>query len=406
MGHVAGCGLAVLGCGRLPPLKRRVQYLGAMDIDITELTRQLVAIDSVNPDLVPGGRGEAEIARFVATWARDRGLDVEVVEPVAGRPSVLVSARGTGGGRSLLLCAHTDTVGVSGMTDPFGARVAGGRLYGRGAVDMKGSLAACLVATARLAGRNLAGDVVLAAVADEENASIGATAVAGRVRTDAAIVTEPVAGGGVCVAHKGFVWLRVTVTGRAAHGSRPEEGVDAIAAMGRILTGVQTLGRSLRAGPRHPLLGTGSVHASMIEGGQEMSSYPERCVLGVERRTIPGEDADGARAELERIVAEARAQDPALDARVEVTLARRPYEVDQAEPIVREVLREVEAHGEARIAGAAGWMDSAVFAEAGIPSVILGPDGEGLHSTEEWVDLESVARLARTLQAVASRFCA
>jgi acetylornithine deacetylase len=375
-------------------------------IDITELTRQLVAIDSVNPDLVPGGKGEAEIAAFVADWARERGLDVEVVEPVAGRPSVLATARGTGGGRSLLLYAHTDTVGVAGMTDPFGARVVGGRLYGRGAVDMKGSLAACLAATAALAGQELAGDVVLAAVADEENASIGATAVAKRVKTDAAIVTEPVAGGGVCVAHKGFVWLRVTVTGRAAHGSRPEEGIDAIARMGRILTGVHTLGQSLRAGPRHPLLGTGSVHASLIEGGQEMSSYPERCVLGVERRTIPGEDADRARAELERIVADARAEDPPLDAQVEVTLARRPFEVDQAEAIVQEVLREVEGYGEARIVGSAGWMDSAVFADAGIPSVIVGPDGEGLHAVEEWVDLASVARLTRTLEAVASRFCA
>jgi acetylornithine deacetylase len=386
-------------------LLRRVQYLGPVAIDITELTRQLVAIDSVNPDLVPGGNGEAEIAAFVARWARERGLDVEVVEPVPGRPSVLATARGTGGGRSLLLYAHTDTVGVAGMTDPFGARVAGGRLYGRGAMDMKGSLAACMAATVALAGQELAGDVVLAAVADEENASIGAAAVAKRVRTDAAIITEPV-GGGVCIAHKGFVWLRVTITGRAAHGSRPAEGIDAIAKMGRILTGVEDLDRSLRSGRGHLLLGTGSAHASLIEGGQEMSSYPERCVLGVERRTIPGEDAHLARAEMERIVAEARAQDPALDARVEVTLARSPYEVDRSEPIVQEVLREAETYGEGHIAGSAGWMDSAVFAEAGIPSVIVGPGGEGLHAVEEWVDLASVARLASTLEAVARRFCA
>jgi acetylornithine deacetylase len=375
-------------------------------VDIVELTRRLVAINSVNPDLVPGGKGEAEIAAFVASWARERGLDVEVVEPVAGRPSVLATARGTGGGRSLLLYAHSDTVGVAGMTDPFGARVAGGRLYGRGAVDMKGSLAACMAATAALAGQGLAGDVVLAAVADEENASIGAAAVARVVRTDAAIVTEPVGGGGVCIAHKGFVWLRVTIIGRAAHGSRPAEGIDAIAKMGRILTGIEDLDRSLRTGRRHPLLGNGSVHASLIDGGQEMSSYPERCVLGVERRTIPGEDAHLARAEMEQIVAAARGQDPALVAQVEVTLARSPYEVDQAEPIVQEVLREVETYGEARIAGSSGWMDSAVFAEAGIPSVIVGPHGDGLHASEEWVDLASVARLARTLQAVASRFCA
>jgi acetylornithine deacetylase len=223
-----------------------------MTSDVAELTRQLITVNSINPDLVPGGAGEAEIAAFVAAWARDRGLRVQVVEPAPGRPSVLVTAKGTGGGRTLVLNAHMDTVGVAGMADPFGGRVEGGRLYGRGAVDMKGSLAACMAAAAALAGRGLAGDVVLAAVADEENASIGARAVAPLLAgADAAIVTEP-CGGGVCIAHKGFVWLRVTVTGRAAHGSRPEEGVDAIAKMGRILTGVAALDGELRARRRAP----------------------------------------------------------------------------------------------------------------------------------------------------------
>jgi acetylornithine deacetylase len=379
-----------------------------MATDITELTRRLVAIDSVNPALVPGGRGEAEIAAFVADWARERGLDVEVVEPVTGRPSVVATARGTGGGRSLMLYAHMDTVGVAGMADPFGGRVDNGLLYGRGAVDMKASLAACMAATEALAGRGLAGDVVLAAVADEEAASVGAIAVAEHVTTDAAIVTEPVGDGenDICIAHKGFVWLRVTVAGRAAHGSRAEEGIDAIAKMGRILTGVQALDLQLRAGPRHPLLGTGSVHASLIEGGQELSSYPNRCVLGVERRTVPGEDEASARAELEAIVARARAEDETLDATVESTLARSPFEIDRDAPIVREVIQEIERDGEARIVGSAGWMDSAVFADAGIPSAIIGPNGDGAHAVEEWVDLASTQRLARRLEAAATRYCA
>ena len=376
--------------------------------DVAELTRRLVGIESINPDLVPGGSGEADVAAFVAGWARERGLAVEIVEPVPGRPSVVATAPGTGGGRSLVLNAHMDTVGVAGMEgDPFGGRIERGRLYGRGALDMKGSLAACMIAAADLAGRGLSGDVVLAAVADEEVASIGARAVAERLRADAAIVAEPT-GGDVCVAHKGFVWLRVEIAGRAAHGSRPDLGVDAIAKMGRVLTGVGELDRTLRDGPRHPLLGTGSVHASTVEGGQEMSSYPDRCALGVERRTVPGEAEDQVRGELDAIVAAAREADPRLEARVEVTLTRDAFQVGEDEPVVRHVMEAAaEARGgPPRVVGAGGWMDSAVFGAAGIPSVVIGPDGDGAHAAVEWVDVASLERLRDVLVAAASRFCA
>lgn len=375
--------------------------------DTARVAAQLVEIESINPDLVPGGKGEAPIAAFVAEWARGHGLAVELIEPVAGRPSVVATAPGSGGGRSLILYAHMDTVGVAGMPRPFDARIENGRLYGRGAFDMKGSLAACMVATAELARRRLAGDVVLVAVADEENASIGARAVVERVEADAAIVTEP-SGGEVCVAHKGFVWLRVEVAGRAAHGSRPEAGVDAIAKMGRVLTGVEALDLSLRAGPRHPLLGTGSVHASLIEGGQEMSSYPDRCVLGIERRTVPGETADQVKGELEDILARARAEDPAFDGQVDVTLSRSSFQVGEHQPIVQEVLSAVAAaEGRTpRLVGEPPWMDSAVFADAGIPAVVFGPVGAGAHSAVEWVDLHSVERLREVLVTVAGRFCA
>jgi acetylornithine deacetylase len=375
--------------------------------DVAALAARLVAIDSVNPDLVPGGRGEAEIAAFVAGWARERGLQVEVVEPVPGRPSVIAGAKGSGGGRCLVLCAHLDTVGVAGMAEPFAARIVGDRLYGRGALDMKGSLAACMVAVSTAAEQQLRGDVVLAAVADEEAASLGARAVVEHLRADGAVVAEP-CGGEVCIAHKGFVWLSVEVAGRAAHGSRPEVGVDAIARTGPILTGIAALDRRLRAGCGHPLLGTGSVHASLVEGGQEMSSYPGRCWVGLERRTVPGEDAALARAELEEIVAAVRRQIPDLDARVEVTLAREPFQVDPAQPIVRaavEAFSAVEGRPP-RLVGEGGWMDSAVFSGAGIPAVVVGPVGEGAHATVEWVDVASLERLVRVLLATALGFCA
>src|SRR5712691_5742855 len=239
--------------------------------ETTELLRQLVAINSINPDLVPDGPGEAEIARFVASWLESAGLEIELNEPEPGRPNVIGIVRGSGGGRSLILNAHMDTVGVAGMERPHEPLITGNRLYGRGAYDMKGGLASIMVAAARAKPLNLGGDVILTAVSDEEYASIGTASVVKRWRADAAIVTEPT-GLDVCVAHKGFVWLELETVGVAAHGSRPELGVDAIAAMGGVLMGVKRLGAELESSWPHPLLGTGSVHASLIEGGQELSS--------------------------------------------------------------------------------------------------------------------------------------
>src|SRR5437879_6089974 len=256
---------------------------------LSDLICELVAIESVNPDLVPSGSGETAIAQYVASWMSAAGLDVEIVEPVPGRPSVVSVLRGTGGGRSLMLNAHMDTVGAGGMPDAFSPRVEEERIYGRGAYDMKASLAAIMITAREAAKLRLKGDLIITAVADEEVASLGTSAVLEKYRADAAIVTEPTELR-LCLAHKGFVWLEVETTGVVAHGSRADIGVDAIAHMGRILTGVLELNERLRSGPRHPLLGTGSIHASLIEGGQEMSTYPARCIAKLERRTLPGED--------------------------------------------------------------------------------------------------------------------
>jgi acetylornithine deacetylase len=207
--------------------------------DLAKLLSQLVAIDSVNPSLVPGGAGEREIAAFVAAWAREAGLEVEVLEATPGRPSVIARARGTGGGRSLLLCGHCDTVTTEGMRDPR-PRVDGDPLYGRGAYDMKAGVAAALVACREAAALGLAGDVIVAAVADEEHASLGVQEVLAAVTAGAAIVTEPTELE-LVVAHRGFVWSEIEVSGRAAHGSRPHLGVDAIVKTGPILTALGEL---------------------------------------------------------------------------------------------------------------------------------------------------------------------
>ena len=237
------------------------------------LVADLVAIDSVNPELVPGGAGELEIARFIAGWLEAAGVETRVDEIAPGRANVIGVARGTGGGRTLLLNGHTDTVGHDGYERPLEPHVEGDRLYGRGGFDMKGGVAAAMWACAEAAQLELPGDVVVAAVCDEEFASIGTQAVAEQISADAAIVTEPTALE-ICVAHKGFAWLEVEIAGRAAHGSQPQLGVDAIAKAGRVLTGIENLGRRLAREPGHALLGPGSVHASLIAGGQEMSSYP------------------------------------------------------------------------------------------------------------------------------------
>ncbi len=382
--------------------------VSAMQGELTDLTSRLVAIDSVNPDLVPGGSGETELVRFVATWLEERGLEVERDDLRRGeRWNVIGVARGSGGGRSLLLNAHMDTVGVAGMEHPFEPRVEGGRLHGRGAYDMKGSLAAIMLAGARARDLGLRGDVVVAAVADEEVASIGSVALCPKWQTDAAIVAEPTELE-LAVAHRGFVWLDIESAGRAAHGSRPELGVDAIAKMGRILVGLEGLDRELRANPTHPLLGSGSLHASLIEGGQELSSYPDRCLLRAERRTIPGETAESVEEEFRRVVAEAAASDADVRAEVTATFSREPFDVAEEEAIVQSVRRQAGAvlGRDPRIVGVPFWTDAGLLAQAGVPTVLFGPAGEGAHAVVEWVDLESVERCAEVYLAVAAELCA
>jgi acetylornithine deacetylase len=377
----------------------------AMRDALVELIHALVAIDSVNPALVPGGAGERAAAAAVLAWAADAGLEADVLEGTPGRPSVVVRARGTGGGRTLMLCGHLDTVTTEGMADP-GPRIEGDRLHGRGAYDMKAGVAAALVACREAAALALRGDVVVAAVADEEHASLGVQEVLGAVRADAAVVTEPTELE-LVVAHRGFVWAEIEVTGRAAHGSRPHLGVDAIVKAGPILAAIGALDESLGA-RTHPLLGRGSVHASTIRGGEELSSYPARCVVGLERRTLPGETAADIEADLAALLDRCRAADPALDAEARILLVREPFQIEpDAELVttVRAVAAEVLGAAPP-IAGAAYWADAAFIAAAGIPTVMFGPAGEGAHAAEEWVGIASTEAVARTLVATAARVCA
>jgi acetylornithine deacetylase len=375
--------------------------------EITELLRRLVAIDSVNPDLVPGGAGEGEIACFVAGWLERAGLTVTVEEAAPGRPNVIAVARGSGGGRSLLLNAHMDTVGVAGMLRPHEPYVEGNRLYGRGAYDMKAGLAAIMMAGAAARRHSLRGDVILTAVCDEEFASIGTASVVKGWHADAAILTEPTQLD-ICVAHKGFCWLDIETTGVAAHGSLPEVGLDAIVKMGKVLVGLEALDRSLRSGPEHPLLGSGSLHASLITGGQELSSYPDRCLLSVERRTVPGETRELVEQQIGAILDGIAASDPQFQASMKTMLTQQPFEIAEDAPIVQTLLQQATRilGDEPGIGGAFGWMDSALLAAAGIPTVIFGPGGDGAHAVVEWSDLDQLQRCADVLIATIEDFCA
>jgi acetylornithine deacetylase len=267
-------------------------------------------------------------------------------------------------------------------------------------------VAAALVACREARRLGLAGDVVVAAVADEEHASLGVQEALGAVRADAAVVTEPTELA-LAVAHKGFVWLEIEITGRAAHGSRPHLGVDAIVKAGPILTALGELDAAL-AETTHPLLGRASIHASLIEGGTELSSYPARCVVRIERRTLPGETAADVERELSALVARCRAADPDLVADVRTLLVREPFEIVQDHELVGLAASAfADATGSPpAVGGVSYWADSAFIAAAGIPTILLGPSGEGAHAAEEWVSLADTETVARALVELARRFCA
>jgi len=372
-----------------------------------QLLRTLVAIDSVNPSLVPGAAGEGAIADAIAQHLRRIGLDVEIQEVAPGRPNVIGVLEGRAPGRSLMLCGHTDTVGVEGMRAPFDPVERDGRLYGRGAQDMKGGVAAMIDAARVIATEGLAaGRLIVAAVVDEEYESIGADALVRQWRADAAVVTEPT-DMRIAIGHKGFAWFEVETRGRAAHGSRPKDGRDAIMRMGRVLQRLEALDRRLQEQPPHPLMGTASLHASLIEGGRELSSYPDRCVLRLERRTVSGESDERVRRELDEILEALRADDAEFEASIRSLFARPSYEVPSAHELPRTLLRALHSHADvdAGFCGMSFWTDAAVLGESGIPSVLFGPGGAGLHSIEEYVEVRDVLRCRDTLAALAREWC-
>jgi acetylornithine deacetylase len=380
-----------------------------MDRDPTiALLEDLVAIDSVNPSLVPGAPGEREIAGRIAEECRAGGFSVEIREVAPGRPNVIAILEGQRPGPALMFCGHMDTVGVTGMERPFRPYHRDGRLYGRGAQDMKGGLAAMIGAARQVAdeGGLAKGRLIVAAVVDEEHASLGADALVQTCRADAAVVTEPT-DLDVAVAHKGFEWVEIRTGGRAAHGSRPRDGRDAILRMGRVLGRLEVLDRQLQAQAPHALLGTASLHASLISGGHELSSYPERCVLQLERRTLPGEPAGVALDEVHAILGRLHDEDADFDAEARMGFGRTAYEIGSAQPLPEMLMNAAVSAGcRPKRVGMSFWSDAAILSAAGIPTVLFGPGGAGLHSNEEYVTVRDVCVCRDTLAALARNFTA
>jgi acetylornithine deacetylase len=377
--------------------------------DAVALTRALVRVDSRNPTLVDGAPGEDAVARLLAAVLESWGFRVELQDAAPGRPNVIARIGHGRGGRSLMFNGHLDVVGVDGMTHaPFGGEHRDGRIFGRGASDMKAGVAAMCAAAARAAGDGtLTGEITVAGVADEEFESLGTrTLVARGVRADAAIVTEPTRLA-IMPAHKGFVWLDVTVRGRAAHGSRWEIGVDAIRHAGLLLAELDRIDSDDLPLRSHPLLGRPSVHASVIEGGSGMSTYPERCLLRLERRTIPGERVADVVSEVEAACARIRARRPTFAAELAVGVTQSPSDVALEAPIVRALDAALRARGEvARVEGMSAWTDAAILNDAGIPAICFGPGDIGLaHAAEEYVIIEEIERATAVLADLARQWC-
>ncbi len=375
---------------------------------IRNTLRTLVGINSINPDLVPGAPGEGDIARFIAAELSDMGVEPDLTEIAPRRFNVTAKLTSTGTGNSLLFNAHMDTVGIDGMADPFSAREDNGRIYGRGAVDMKGGIAAILGAVKALQDKaiTLGGDLYLAFVADEEYLSIGTEAVVSDMRADAAIVAEP-SGLAVCTAHKGFGLFEIETTGVAAHGGGYQGGVDANTHMARIAVELEKLQNRLRSERSHPLLGSATIHVPLISGGAQLFMYSPRCVMHVERRTLPGETREAVEREIEDIIADLAQGDPTFNAKATLSLWRDAFDTSEDAPIVRAV-----GNGVQQVLGTAPtyvghhwWEDSALFADAGMDTVVIGPVGEGLHAEVEWCDMQSVVDLAAILALSAIAYC-
>jgi acetylornithine deacetylase/succinyl-diaminopimelate desuccinylase-like protein len=379
--------------------------------DVVTLVSDLVRIDSSNSWLTPGAPGESEVAAYIERWLRPYGAEITIEEVSPGHPNMIAILRGTGGGKSLCLNSHLDTVGYAGWKDRARVpKVEGDIMTGLGAADDKGHCAAGMLALRSIAesGRRPRGDLWLALTADEEGTSSGTFHFVERHKPDAVMVLESYGLGSATISHQGFGWIDIIVEGKAAHGCVPEIGVDAIAHMAEVVVRLHRLDAEKFVPNPHPLNGRTVFHTGTIRGGADYASYPAECVLGIEIGTQPGETIDDRVREIEAIFEDVKRVYPKFKARVDVLLSRKPFDAAGHEELWKILSSEEEKEiGRPIVAvGENSWGDSAIFQEAGIPTLMLGAAGGNLHAPEEWVSIGELAKLARIVEGTARRFCA
>src|SRR5215472_16030855 len=370
--------------------------------EVLEILQELIRTPSVNPSIAPDeGCGEEAIAQVARQCLEASGVKSWLEEAAPRRPNVVAEV-GAGKAGTVVFCAHLDTVGTAGMTiPPFEPTLEEHRVYGRGSYDMKGSASAVIAAAVVLARQDFPGKVLVALVADEEYASVGAQDFVKRHKADACVLTEP-SEGRLILAHKGFVWLEIVTKGRAAHGSRWDLGVSAIAKMAKIISALEQFDKEQLRKRTRPLVGAASQHCSLIRGGSGLSTYAEECTLQIERRTLAGETPELVMEELEDVI-----RSTGEVGQLRIMLHRPPLTCDANAKIancVSAAALSVTGHTP-EVAGVSYWMDAALFASAGIPTVNYGPSGAGAHEAVEWVDINSAVTTANVLVEAARTFC-
>ena len=368
---------------------------------VLHILQELIRIPSINPHLTDNkSSNEMEVAQFICRWLQGVGISAQIEEVVPGRPNV-VAEFGSADGPTLCLCGHMDTVDVKEMTiGPFDPRVVDGNVYGRGSCDMKAGVAAILCAAWALSKEKLSGKVVLALVCDEEYASIGADDFVKRHRVDACVLTEP-SDLKLMTVHKGFLWGKISLSGKSAHGSRWDLGESAITKVGSLLMSLDKFDREILRKREEDLVGPASMHVSLIEGGSGVSTYASSCTMHIERRTLPSEIMDNVKKELNAIILSIQP-----DAKTEWYFDRPPLQPsidEKIEKSVKNAYQEVMCR-EVEVVGWGVWTDAAIFQQAGVPTVNIGPRGFGLHEPVEWVDLESVVKTAEILYHTAKTY--
>ena len=375
---------------------------------LTETLVKLIRIDSRNPSLCSDGPGEIKCVKYIAELFKKLGIDYKIHRLSSKHLNIVAKIKGKGNGKNLLLNAHMDTVGTEGMNNPFSGNIIDGRIFGRGSHDMKGSLAAIISVVKTIVDNKieLDGDLIIAAVADEEYASVGTADLIENYNVDAAIVTEPT-NFSLVTSHRGFIWYEVETIGKAAHGSKYDIGIDANMHMGRFLAELDKLEQKLRKQKPAPLVGLPSLHASIINGGSEISTYSAKCNLKIERRTVPGEKETDITEEFQNIIDRLSAEDINFKATVKPFFQRPQFNTSFNTEIVKTAEVVLKKHFDKKCIfdGAPYWTDAALLSEAGINTIILGPIGDGLHTEKEWVDINSLVDLTAVLSNIALTFC-